>query len=167
MRVLVTGGAGYIGSHTARLLAAGGHAVTVLDNLVYGHRAAVPPAARLVDGDLADPAVLNDALPGADAVVHFAAYAYVGESVTDPAKYYANNLVATLGLLDGCVRHGVRKLVFSSTCATYGVPDRVPTTWRRPTSWRSTSSGRGCSSGTTSGPAGGTASARWSGRSRG
>ena len=127
MRVLVTGGAGYIGSHTVRLLVAGGHDVTVLDSLVYGHRAAVPEG-RLTVGDLSDPAVLDQVLPGADAVVHFAAFAYVGESVRDPAKYYANNLVGSLALLDGCRRHGVQKLVFSSTCATYGVPDRVPIT---------------------------------------
>lgn len=127
MRVLVTGGAGYIGSHTVRLLVAGGHDVTVLDSLVYGHRAAVPEG-RLTVGDLGDPAVLDQVLPGADAVVHFAAFAYVGESVRDPAKYYANNLVGSLALLDGCRRHGVQKFVFSSTCATYGVPDRVPIT---------------------------------------
>ena len=128
MRVLVTGGAGYIGSHTVRLLLARGHDVTVLDSLVYGHRAAVP-ADRLVVGDMADPKVLDAALGrGADAVVHFAAFAYVGESVADPAKYYANNLVATLAVLDGCRRHGVQKFVFSSTCATYGVPTAVPIT---------------------------------------
>ncbi|MBX9627600.1 MAG: UDP-glucose 4-epimerase GalE [Gemmataceae bacterium] len=128
MRVLVTGGAGYIGSHTVRLLLAGGHDVTVLDSLVYGHRAAVPPD-RLVVGDMADPKVLDAALGwGAEAVVHFAAFAYVGESVTDPAKYYANNLVATLAVLDACRRHGVGKFVFSSTCATYGVPTAVPIT---------------------------------------
>jgi UDP-glucose-4-epimerase GalE len=127
MRVLVTGGAGYIGSHTVRLLLARGHDVTVLDNLTYGHRAAVP-ADRLVVGDLADPAALDRALTGAEAVVHFAAFAYVGESVTNPAKYYSNNLVASLALLDACRRHGVRRFVFSSTCATYGVPSAVPIT---------------------------------------
>lgn len=127
MRVLVTGGAGYIGSHTVRLLLARGHDATVLDSLVYGHRAAVPDG-RLVVGDMADPAVLDRALAGAEAVVHFAAFAYVGESVKDPAKYYANNLVATLAVLDACRRHGVQKFVFSSTCATYGVPTAVPIT---------------------------------------
>ena len=128
-RILVTGGAGYIGSHTVRLLLAGGHDVTVLDNLAYGHPAAVP-AGRLVVGDIGDPAGLDrlfvDKKP--EAVVHFAAFAYVGESVTDPAKYYANNLVGSLTLLDACRRHGVQKFVFSSTCATYGTPEKVPIT---------------------------------------
>ena len=127
--ILVTGGAGYIGSHTVRRLLADGHDVTVLDNLAYGHRAAVP-AGRLVVGDIGDAAGLDRlfAAKRPEAVVHFAAFAYVGESVTDPAKYYANNLVGSLTLLDACRRHGVTKFVFSSTCATYGTPDRVPIT---------------------------------------
>jgi UDP-glucose-4-epimerase GalE len=127
-RILVTGGAGYIGSHTVRLLLAGGHEVTVLDSLVYGHRAAVPPG-RLVVGDIGDAAGLDRLFAERpEAVVHFAAFAYVGESVTDPAKYYANNLVGSLTLLDACRRHGVAKFVFSSTCATYGTPEKVPIT---------------------------------------
>jgi len=129
MRVLVTGGAGYIGSHTVRLLLAREHDVTVLDNLSHGHRRAVP-AGRLVVGDLADAAGLDRLLADrrVEAVVHFAAFAYVGESVTDPAKYYANNLVNTLTLLDACRRAGVQRIVFSSTCATYGTPAAVPIT---------------------------------------
>src|SRR5262245_3289870 len=108
MRILVTGGAGYIGSHTVKLLLAHGHDVRVLDSLVFGHRAAVP-ADRLTVADLADAAAVDHAFIAhrAEAVVHFAAFAYVGESVTDPAKYYRNNFVHALTLLDLCRRHGV------------------------------------------------------------
>ena len=129
MRILVTGGAGYIGSHTVRLLAQQGHAVTVYDNLSEGHRAAVP-AASLVVGDLADTGQLDHVVMAnrIEAVVHFAASAYVGESVTDPGKYYRNNFVNTLALLDVVRRHKVGRFVFSSTCATYGIPDAVPIT---------------------------------------
>jgi UDP-glucose-4-epimerase GalE len=129
MRILVTGGAGYIGSHAVRLYLERGHDVWVYDSLVYGHRAAVP-ADRLLVGDLAETARLDHALIDRriEAVVHFAAFAYVGESVTDPGKYYQNNLVNTLNLMECMRRNGVRRLVFSSTCATYGVPDRVPIT---------------------------------------
>jgi UDP-glucose-4-epimerase GalE len=128
-RILVTGGAGYIGSHTVKLLLARGHEVTVFDSLVYGHRAAVP-ADQLVVGDLADVAAVEKVLADrrVEAVVHFAAFAYVGESVTDPAKYYRNNLIASLELLDACRRSEVGRFVFSSTCATYGVPNAVPIT---------------------------------------
>ena len=129
MRILVTGGAGYIGSHTVRLLAQQGHAVTVYDNLSEGHRAAVP-AESLVVGDLADTGHLDHVMMAhrIEAVVHFAASAYVGESVTDPGKYYRNNFVNTLALLDVVRRHKVGRFVFSSTCATYGIPDAVPIT---------------------------------------
>src|SRR5262245_61840208 len=105
MRILITGGAGYIGSHTVRQLLARGHEVTVFDNLSAGHRQAVP-AERLTVGDLRDIDHLDQVLVAhrIEAVVHFAAFCYVGESVTNPAKYYTNNLVYTLNLLDRCRR---------------------------------------------------------------
>jgi UDP-glucose 4-epimerase len=133
MRILVTGGAGYIGSHAVRLFLARGHDVRVYDNLSMGHRAAVP-ADRLIVADLAEAHRLDQALVEyrIDAVVHFAAFAFVGESVTNPAKYYQNNLVNTLTLLDALRRHGVKRFVFSSTCATYGVPQTVPITEDEP-----------------------------------
>ncbi len=129
MRILVTGGAGYIGSHAVKLFLARGHDVWIYDNLSMGHRAAVP-AERLVVADLSETQRLDHALllHRVEAVVHFAAFAFVGESVTQPAKYYQNNLVNTLNLLDALRRHGVGRFVFSSTCATYGLPDRVPIT---------------------------------------
>jgi UDP-glucose-4-epimerase GalE len=129
MRILVTGGAGYIGSHTVKQLLLRGHDVSVFDNLSAGHRRAVP-AERLVVGDLRDVDHLDHLLVvnRIEAVVHFAAHCYVGESVTDPAKYYTNNLVHTLNLIDRCRRIGVGRFVFSSTCATYGVPSTVPIT---------------------------------------
>ena len=128
MRLMVTGGAGYVGGHAVRALLDAGHEVVVFDNLVYGHAETVP--CELVVGDLADRAALDGVLGGRrfDAVLHFAAYAYVGESVTEPAKYWRNNVAAGLELLDAMRAHGVGRLVFSSTCATYGFPDRVPVT---------------------------------------
>ena len=127
MNVLVTGGAGYVGSHAAKLLASEGHEIWVYDNLVFGHRAAVAPG-RLIEGDLLDrgkvEAVLRE--QRIDAVMHFAAFAYVGESVTDPAKYYHNNVVGTLSLMEAMRAVGVSRIVFSSTCATYGEPEQVP-----------------------------------------
>ncbi len=127
MKVLVTGGAGYIGSHTVRLLLERGHDVWVYDNLAAGHRAAVP-AERLLVGDLAEPARLDHALVShrIEAVVHFAALALVGESVAHPARYYHNNVIGSLNLLETMRRSGVGKFVFSSTCATYGIPRCVP-----------------------------------------
>jgi UDP-glucose-4-epimerase GalE len=129
MRILVTGGAGYIGCHAVKLFLARGHDVWVYDNLSLGHRASVP-AERLVVADLAESQRLDHALVlhRIEAVVHFAAFALVGESVNNPAKYYQNNLINTLSLLDALRRHRIGRFVFSSTCATYGVPDKVPIT---------------------------------------
>jgi UDP-glucose 4-epimerase len=125
---LVTGGAGYVGGHAVRALLGADHDVTVFDNLVYGHAETVP--CELVVGDLSDRPFLDSVLGGRqfDAVLHFAAYAYVGESVTEPAKYWRNNVAAGVELLDAMRANGVNKIVFSSTCATYGYPDRVPVT---------------------------------------
>jgi UDP-glucose 4-epimerase len=128
MNVLVVGGAGYIGSHCVRQLSAAGHRPVVLDSLVYGHRQAVAPGIALYTGDLGDEKAVADiiAREKIDVVMHFAAYCYVGESVTDPLKYYLNNSAATMHLLSAMLGAGVRKFVFSSTCATFGVPDRLP-----------------------------------------
>jgi UDP-arabinose 4-epimerase len=125
--VLVTGGAGYIGSHACKALAQAGYAPVAYDNLSYGHCRAVQWGPLIV-GDIADGAALDRAFSEHQpvAVIHFAAYAYVGESVTDPAKYYANNIGGSLSLLEAMRRAGVGALVFSSTCATYGVPKAVP-----------------------------------------
>lgn len=127
MRILVVGGAGYIGGFTVHRLLARGHSVVVYDNLSAGHRQAVPPELLRV-GDLADTDRLDHLFTTEriEAVVHFAASCYVGESVTDPAKYYRNNVGNTLTLLERVRRHGVKRVVFSSTCATYGVPEVVP-----------------------------------------
>jgi UDP-glucose-4-epimerase GalE len=127
--VLVTGGAGYIGSHTVRFLAAQGYKVVVLDNLVFGHRdAIVDEGVELVVGDIGDKALISKLFDqySFGSVVHFAAYAYVGESVTDPLKYYRNNTAAPLALLEVMQEKGCKNFVFSSTCATYGVPESIP-----------------------------------------
>jgi UDP-glucose 4-epimerase len=128
MNVLVVGGAGYIGSHCVRQLSEAGHRPVVLDNLVYGHRGAVAAGVPLYDCDLGDEKAVRDVLLGEkiEVVMHFAAYCYVGESVTDPLKYYLNNSSATLHLLKAMLDAGVTKFVFSSTCATFGVPDKLP-----------------------------------------
>lgn len=133
MKVMVTGGAGYIGSHAVRLLTRAGHDVWVYDNLSMGHREAVP-AGRLIEGDLMDRPRLAKALHERriDAVMHFAAFASVGESVVAPALYYQNNIVASLHLLEAMREVGVGRIVFSSTTATYGVPNHVPITEDEP-----------------------------------
>ncbi len=130
MNVLVVGGAGYIGSHCVRQLVAAGHRPVVLDNLVYGHRGAVAPAVPFYELSLGDEAAVRQVLEEEEIglVMHFAAYCYVGESVTDPLKYYLNNVGATLQLFKSMLAAGVKRFVFSSTCATYGIPERLPMT---------------------------------------
>ena len=127
MKVLVVGGAGYIGSHMVRLLDQTGHQVVVLDNLSTGFAEAVT-AGELVVGDMNDRTLVEQLLGDhqVDAVMHFAACALVGESVVEPAKYYRNNVSATIELLEAMRRCDVKKIVFSSTCATYGQPSVVP-----------------------------------------
>jgi UDP-glucose 4-epimerase len=128
MNILVVGGAGYIGSHCVRQILAAGHRPVILDNFVYGHRAAVPAGVSLHEGNLGDAPFVRRVLEAEriDAVMHFAAYCYVGESVTDPMKYYFNNVVATLHLLQAMRDAGVRRFIFSSTCATFGIPATLP-----------------------------------------
>lgn len=133
MRILVIGGAGYIGSHTVRLLMQAGHDVWVYDNLGVGHRQAVPEG-RLLVGDLLDRDRLESVLREhqIEAVMHFAAFALVGESVADPAKYYQNNVCGSLSLLEAMRAADVKKIVFSSTTATYGAPKNIPITEDEP-----------------------------------
>ncbi|MEO7127148.1 MAG: UDP-glucose 4-epimerase GalE [Nakamurella sp.] len=137
MRILVAGGAGYIGSVVTRLLIAEGHHVTVLDDLSTGHADAVPDGVELVQADIrdADRVFKSAALSsgGFDGVLHFAAKSLVGESVADPAKYWRTNVCGTRALLDAVAKHGVSRLVFSSTAATYGEPESVPITEESPT----------------------------------
>lgn len=127
--ILIVGGAGYIGSHINKMLHKKGYETLVYDNLVYGHKEAVKWGILEI-GDLSDTEKLNKLFETykIEAVFHFAAYAYVGESVTNPSKYYQNNVANTLQLLDVMVKHQVNYLVFSSTCATYGIPQQVPIT---------------------------------------
>jgi UDP-glucose-4-epimerase GalE len=129
MRILITGGAGYIGSHAVKLFLARGHDVWVYDNLSMGHRQAVP-AERLIVGDLGEMQRLDHVLVERriEAIVHFAAFSFVGESVREPAKYYQNNLVNTLNLMECARKNRISRIVFSSTAATYGVPERMPIT---------------------------------------
>ena len=125
MVVLVIGGAGYIGSHTARVLRQAGHDVIIFDNLRTGYEI-LASGFELVKGDMLDAAALARVLPRAEAVMHFAAHAYVGESVTNPRKYFHNNVEGGLSLLNAALEAGVKKIIFSSTCAVYGEPAKVP-----------------------------------------
>ncbi|HYR21328.1 MAG TPA: UDP-glucose 4-epimerase GalE [Chthoniobacterales bacterium] len=128
MKILVVGGAGYIGSVCAELLLDEGHGVTIFDNLSEGHRRALDPRAEFVEGDLVDRQSIEKTLAKQrpDAVMHFAANALVGESMQNPSKYFRNNIANGLNLLDAMVNVGVGKIVFSSTCAIFGPPERVP-----------------------------------------
>ena len=127
--LLITGGAGYIGSHTVKHLLGTHERIVVLDNMVFGHREALDLSrVTLVEGDMADATLLDQLFTehAIEAVLHFAAFAFVGESVTDPLKYYRNNLAAPLTLLEAMQKHGCKQFIFSSTCATYGNPQRMP-----------------------------------------
>jgi UDP-arabinose 4-epimerase len=126
-RVLVTGGAGYVGSHTCKALARAGYVPVTIDNLIHGHRSAVRWG-PFIEGDLADRRLLERVMHehAVEAVLHFAAYAYVGESMLAPGKYFANNVSNSLNLLEAMRSTGVDTIVFSSTCATYGLPDSLP-----------------------------------------
>lgn len=127
-RILVMGGAGYIGSHTVRNLLDNGYEVVVADNLFYGHREAIDSRAKFAHANLLEPLSMHNLFNTykVDAVIHFAAFAYVGESMNEPEKYYYNNVVGTLNLLRTMTAYGVKKIVFSSTCATYGEPHYTP-----------------------------------------
>ena len=128
MAILVLGGAGYIGSHTVYALCEAGREVVVVDNLVTGPKEAIHPDAKFYEGDISDKALIKDVFSkeSISAVIHFAAYSLVGESVEKPLKYYENNLCKTRSFLEAMVESGVDKIVFSSTAATYGEPERVP-----------------------------------------
>ena len=128
MKILVVGGAGYIGSVCAELLLDQGHGVTIFDNLSEGHRRALDPRAEFVEGDLVDRQLIEKTLAKQqpDAVMHFAANALVGESMQNPSKYFRNNIANGLNLLDAMITAGVEKIIFSSTCAIFGPPERVP-----------------------------------------
>ena len=134
--ILVTGGAGYIGSHAALALKKAGYQVIVLDNLSYGHQEIIDDVVKvkLIFGDTSDRNLLDDLFSTykIDAVMHFAAYIAVGESVKEPGKYYLNNVASTLNLLEAMLANGINKIVFSSTCAVYGMPQEIPMTEKHP-----------------------------------
>ena len=133
MKVLVTGGAGYIGSHIVKALGEKGHDIVVYDNLSYGHEWAVLYG-RLIKGDLADKELLDTTFKseGFDAVMHLAAFVIVEESVREPLKYYRNNFVNTLNLIELCIKHSVKRFIFSSSAAVYGIPEKIPVTEESP-----------------------------------
>jgi len=127
--ILVTGGAGYIGSHAVRALANLNYQVIVLDNLIYGHKEAIiNSSVKFVEGDISNKSLVTDIIKTykVEAVMHFAAFAFVGESVTDPSKYYTNNLASSIAMLDAMREAGCKNIIFSSTCATYGTPTYMP-----------------------------------------
>ena len=131
MAILVVGGAGYIGSHAARALRRSGYEAVIYDNLSTGFRS-LAQGFELVEGDIADAARLRLVLGRVDAVMHFAAHAYVGESVENPRKYFRNNVLGALSLLNSALDAGIRRFVFSSSCAVYGVPEQIPITEETP-----------------------------------
>ncbi|HUB67140.1 MAG TPA: UDP-glucose 4-epimerase GalE [Candidatus Methylacidiphilales bacterium] len=134
MHIFVTGGAGYIGSICSEELIDAGYQVTIFDNLSEGHRAAVDPRAQFIEGDLSHRETILGAVAGMkpDAIMHFAANALVGESMVNPSKYFRNNVAAGINLLDAAVEAGVKKFIFSSSCATYGSPEKIPMDERLP-----------------------------------
>ena len=148
MKVLVTGGAGYIGAHTVRELLARGHEVVVLDTLEHGNKQSLLNAVPLVQGDTADRELLDKVFTEykPDAVMHFAAYKAPGESMSDPAKYFRNNVSGTLSLLEAMLRYDCRYIVFSSSCSIFGTPKNLPVTedaplWARERLWRDQTDG--------------------------
>lgn len=132
--ILVVGGAGYIGSHTLKHLLDNDYNCIVMDNLIYGHKQAIDKRAKFIHADLLDTFSLTNVFKQEkiDAVVHFAAFAYVGESVVNPAKYYQNNVVGTINLLNAMLENNIKDIVFSSTCATYGEPQYTPIDEKHP-----------------------------------
>jgi len=131
--ILIVGGAGYIGSHTNKTMAKAGYKTLVLDSLIYGHKEFVKWG-DFIEGELADVELLNKIFSSYNikAVMHFSAFAYVGESVSHPAKYYNNNVINTINLLNAMIKHNVKNFIFSSTCATFGEPEYIPVDEKHP-----------------------------------
>lgn len=126
MKVLVTGGAGFIGSHVTRLLISSGHEVVVLDSLIKGHKESIDQKAKFIEGDIAEPEKAEDALHGVDAVIHMAGLIVVPESVKDPILYAKNNVLGTISFLESMRKVGVKKIIFSSSACVYGTPEKLP-----------------------------------------